>query len=361
MWTFNFAYVGTRTTGRVGGTYVIAGPAWDGKLPDTITPDGVFQSESDFVFNLGRTQVYNQEDVTNVISIQEQYQLIPLSLWPGGSFTPDANSAGFTPAYDYNTADPKAFIDFVNYLRGFINTTDYDQEEWAEFASIGIGVENFDFTTIHLPDVQTGILNAMNDIANYKNQLGENQNDWIMMYNVFGDRATMESQANWPLCRASAAQAGLFGNSMVEAFYPSTQFIATEYLDTSKYNYTLEFTPMNPIPKVSGFWSVTLYNYNGLFFPNNANSDGSGKYSVGSNYFTDSSASATIYIQHDKPDDALLDAWLPGPPQDIQGPYPIPDQQNCTFTLTMRLYIPDPSALDDTQWVPPALKKYPRQ
>jgi len=31
LYTFNFAYIGTRTTGNGGGTYLIAGPRWRGK------------------------------------------------------------------------------------------------------------------------------------------------------------------------------------------------------------------------------------------------------------------------------------------------------------------------------------------
>lgn len=373
MWTHNFAYVGTRTTGRQAGTYLIVGPNWNGTLPEGFDSSNVFKAESDFVFNLGRTQIFGQEDTPNVINIQNGYQLMPLSLWPDGPFSPTANSEGFTPAYDYDSADPKKFVEMINYLRGFINTTDYDQDEWAEFAAIGIGVENFDFDSINWNDVHTGITSAMAYITSNISHLGENQNDWIMMYNVFGDRTLMESLNNWSI-RASAAQAGLFGNTMEEAFYPSTQYYLDDYcisepLDTSQYNYTLEFTATNPIPKVNAFWSVTLYNCNGLFLPNTYNSDGTvnpngtGTYSIGSNYFTDSSQFVKIYIQHDKPDDNLLGAlgaWLPAPPQDIPGPTVIPEGKEGIFTLTMRLYVPDPSVLDAEQWIPPKLIKTPK-
>ena len=34
LYTFNFAYIGTRTTGNNGGTYLIAGPTWKGEAPE---------------------------------------------------------------------------------------------------------------------------------------------------------------------------------------------------------------------------------------------------------------------------------------------------------------------------------------
>ncbi len=37
LYTFNFAYIGTRTTGNDGGTYLIAGPTWKGEAPAGIT------------------------------------------------------------------------------------------------------------------------------------------------------------------------------------------------------------------------------------------------------------------------------------------------------------------------------------
>ena len=37
LYTFNFAYIGSRTTGNDGGTYLIAGPGWKGEVPKNIS------------------------------------------------------------------------------------------------------------------------------------------------------------------------------------------------------------------------------------------------------------------------------------------------------------------------------------
>ena len=38
-YTYNFAYVGSRTTGNGGGKYLFAGPNWKGDKPEGVNPD----------------------------------------------------------------------------------------------------------------------------------------------------------------------------------------------------------------------------------------------------------------------------------------------------------------------------------
>jgi hypothetical protein len=54
MYTFNFGYMGSRTTGNDAACAVIAGPNWKGETPEGIAK--VFQSETDFSFAIIRTQ-----------------------------------------------------------------------------------------------------------------------------------------------------------------------------------------------------------------------------------------------------------------------------------------------------------------
>src|SRR5882724_4995245 len=52
-YTFNFAYIGSRTTGNDGGSYLIAGPGWKGETPKGVKE--VIRSETKFVFAVYRT------------------------------------------------------------------------------------------------------------------------------------------------------------------------------------------------------------------------------------------------------------------------------------------------------------------
>jgi len=60
LYTFNFDYVGSRTTGNGGGDYLIAGPDWKGQTPKGIAK--VIRSETQLVNVVGRTQLFNPDD-----------------------------------------------------------------------------------------------------------------------------------------------------------------------------------------------------------------------------------------------------------------------------------------------------------
>ena len=55
-YTYNFAYVGSRTTGNGGGKYLLAGPGWQGEKPEGINE--VIRSDTELAFVLYRTQLF---------------------------------------------------------------------------------------------------------------------------------------------------------------------------------------------------------------------------------------------------------------------------------------------------------------
>ena len=55
LYTFNFDYLGSRTTGNDGGSFLITGPGWKGKVPGGIKK--VIRSETGLVFAVYRTQL----------------------------------------------------------------------------------------------------------------------------------------------------------------------------------------------------------------------------------------------------------------------------------------------------------------
>ena len=71
-YTFNFAYIGSRTTGNEGGSYLIAGPGWKGETPKGVKE--VIRSETDFVLAAYRTQLFGPDDLDNVKKIQAGYK-----------------------------------------------------------------------------------------------------------------------------------------------------------------------------------------------------------------------------------------------------------------------------------------------
>ena len=76
-YTYNFAYVGSRTTGNGGGKYVLAGPGWNGQKPEGINE--VIKSDTDLALVLYRTQLFGPDDLDNVKKIQAGYLVQSLS------------------------------------------------------------------------------------------------------------------------------------------------------------------------------------------------------------------------------------------------------------------------------------------
>src|SRR5471032_937204 len=77
LYTQNFAYLGTRSTGNKGGTFMIAGPGWQGQQPVNI--DRLVRSESNIAYALYRTQLFDNEDLRKVKQIQNAYKVQTLS------------------------------------------------------------------------------------------------------------------------------------------------------------------------------------------------------------------------------------------------------------------------------------------
>ena len=81
LYTHNFAYIGSRTTGYEGGHFLMAGPGWDGDVPDGITK--VFPFETELMLAVYRTQLFEPGDIAKVKAIQAGYSVQPLSAFLG--------------------------------------------------------------------------------------------------------------------------------------------------------------------------------------------------------------------------------------------------------------------------------------
>ena len=80
--TFNYAIIGTRTTGNGAGNFMIVGPEWQGETPAGIKQ--VFRSEhGDSRLILFRTQLFNPQDMPDVEKVQAGYQARTLSAFTG--------------------------------------------------------------------------------------------------------------------------------------------------------------------------------------------------------------------------------------------------------------------------------------
>ncbi|RLD82505.1 MAG: hypothetical protein DRJ10_04970 [Bacteroidetes bacterium] len=75
-WTNAYAYIGKRATGSNEGYYAIVGPNWEGELPVGISK---IKSPTNLTWVIGRTMYLGKNDIQNVIHLQKQITLTPLS------------------------------------------------------------------------------------------------------------------------------------------------------------------------------------------------------------------------------------------------------------------------------------------
>jgi len=339
---YNYGYIGSRATGSKAGDYLVAGPDWKGQPPAGIKQ--VFHSTTPFALSIFRTQLFNAEDMPNVVKVQAGYQAQPLSAFLKQPAPPAAPKLDFLPA---TTAGIKAnFYAYLDAALQFVPLTSENQAIRAQLASIGIGPgKTFEFKELsleHKAAVLLGMKAGDDKVDKYLASGIKNINGW-KVGSVFGDGAFYNG--DW-LKRAAAAKGGIYGNDAVEAMYPMTRVDATgEPLDGSKHNYTLTF-PAGQLPPVNAFWSVTMYDgKTQLLIKNPIN-----RYLINSPMLPgmkpNADGSLTLYIQKDNPGSEKEANWLPAP--------------NDTIYLVMRLYWPRmeaPSILPagEGTWKPPGV------
>lgn len=234
-YTYNFAYVGSRTTGNGGGTYLLAGPNWEGEKPEGV--DEVIRSDTELAFLLFRTQLFGPSDIEEVKKIQASYQVAPLSVF-----------------LNQPPPQPVPAIDFA--LR-YAPTLPQERALRERFATIGIGSDGgFDADTL-TPDIRAAVEGGMADAwAEFDAfRQSELETGKVTSAQLFGTREDLNSNY---LYRMAGAALGIYGNTAAEAIYPVfTQDAQGEPL-TGANNYVFRF-PSGQLPPVNAFWSLTMY------------------------------------------------------------------------------------------------------
>jgi len=218
LYTHNFAYIGSRTTGNGGGHFLIAGPGWQGDTPDGITK--VIRSETELMLAVYRTQLFNPADIEKVKAIQTGYKVQPQSAFLGKPAPKAAPAIDFIEPLTREeiTKSPKIFQQ-LNFVLQFCPMHPSEQQLMTRFAKLNIGAgKNFDWASFS-PEIQAaigqGIKDAWADFSELKKQADA---DEVGSGEVFGTREHLDNNY---LYRMAAAVLGIWGNSEEEAIYPS--------------------------------------------------------------------------------------------------------------------------------------------
>lgn len=335
-YTFNFAYIGSRTTGNGGGNFLIAGPDWRGATPAGITK--VIRCQTQLALAVYRTQLFGPQDLDAVKKVQAGYQAKPLSVFLGQAAKP-ATAINFikplTPEAQKTSLD---FFKVLNFVLQFCPTVLSEKALMLRFGRIDVGADKtFDASKLS-PEIQeamqAGMADAWAEYTRFKKEKVDSGK--VTSGDLFGTREYLKNNY---LYRMAGAVIGIYGNSKEEAMYPFFSAGSDgKPLDGSK-RYTIHFAP-GQLPPANAFWSLTMYKLPESLLVDNPID----RYLLNSpmlpQFIKDADGGYTFYVQSDSPGKDKEANWLPAP----KGP----------FMVVCRIYWPSAAALAG-KWKQPSM------
>ena len=339
LYTYNFAYVGSRATGSEAASFVLAGPRWKGEKPKGIK--SVIRSETDLNFVQYRTQLFDPSDLEGVKKVQAGYKVQPLSQFLGQPAPPAAPALNFPKplTLDEQKSSPEFFV-LLNYLLQFCPTHPSEKTLMARFGELNIGPgKTFDPNALS-PEMRKAVTDGMADAWKAFGEFKAKQVDTgkRTAADGFGTRAMLKNDY---MARMASAVLGIYGNTKYEAMYPAYFRDADGQMLNGANRYVLRLKP-GQLPPANAFWSLTMYELpSSLLYANPIN-----RYLINSPMLNslkrDADGGYTIYVQNETPGKDRESNWLPSP----KGP----------FWTTLRIYWPKPEALNG-KWKQPPLQR----
>jgi hypothetical protein len=338
MWTDVFASPGKRTTGTAARRFGLVGPGWDGELPRDIEP---IRSPTSAGWIIGRTQTNGTADFDSVHQFQAGMSAVPLSAW-GNYYEPpeakfDRGASKLPPGEQVARMDGATFFAFLAELLRVYTPHANDYPVLQRLARIGLHAGRpFDVAAVS-PEIRSALTAApaaaQERMRDFSLRSDPVVNGWMTIRNPVGTYGTAY------LKRAVVAAMGLGANVLEDAFYPTAFADADGRPLSSSERYVVHFA-RGQLPPARAFWSLTLYDDRQLFADNPIN-----RYAIGDrdNVKPNSDGSLDIYIQRAVPEGDKQRNWLPAPAAG-------------SFTMNLRLYWPEPAAING-RWAPPPVRR----
>tara|TARA_B110000977_G_scaffold198892_1_gene284825 strand:+ start:109 stop:1524 length:1416 start_codon:yes stop_codon:yes gene_type:complete len=318
-------HIGRRTFGTQENYFAVVQKGWQGDLPEGVQ---VIEIEGDRGWLLGRMLVSGKADFNEAMDLVEDIWLATLS-----EFT-----AGKRPAMPEKMAakaiEPIGTLDFFRVMNETLKRMPARPGEAAliaQFDAIGVGPGS-DFDESKLSEARRrGLERAIEDgeaivLASTQRTIPD-FNGW-MISNEIG-------RYGYNYMHRAAVVKGGYGNLPEESLYPAVVFDSSGEVMHGDNRYRLHFAASG-LPPVNGFWSLAAYRLPDLqLAPNEIERYSIGDRTEGLTFNED--GSLTLWLQHEQPKDTGAN-WLPTP----EG----------YFMAVMRLYEPQPEALDNSYLLP---------
>ncbi len=332
LYTYIVGYVSPRTNGHGGGRFLVAGPQWQGSVPDGLTE--VFVAPTDFVLVLVRTQLFDDADLPTVIGIQNGFAVTPLSALTGRPSPTRSALPRPIPPVDVRAAPDLRFFDVLAWMLDLMPPLPEDLDLREQMRSIGISAGPSMTSSIDVGS-RAAILDGM---AAGAARMQQRARTIRSSAEIFGSR---DFFAGDHLSRACGAMLGILGNSAEEYLGVGYQSDADGNPFDGSNDYNVTFAP-GGLPPVGAFWSITLYDADRLLHPNSLR-----RYVLGSRQLPglarDADGGVTITISATAPDASRIANWLPCP----TGP----------FNLAFRTYLPGPEIRSGSWTAPPVRRR----
>ncbi|MFH6965069.1 DUF1254 domain-containing protein [Flavobacterium plurextorum] len=335
--TDGFASFG-KMYGTKPGFYLLAHKDWNGKVPDGIAT--VFKSST--LRGIVIPRVFQTDDPADKKAIQpliNQIAIYPLEDFDGKMKITDWKKTKVTPPDaggekgETKWVKPETFFDQLADILKEVPPMPGEEAFYAQAHALLDALNKN-------PKLKEAAINAAIEAdKNLVTPLFQFANvGYPVKYNWTTQRNGAQFGYDY-LTRLSCAKANIFVNKPNETryFYQDRDENGTRLSGSNKYTVTFA---NGELPPVKGFWSLTLYNAEHFFAPNELK-----RYSLGTknkNLKKNADGSLTIYVQNTPPSEDKISNWLPAPKE--------------VFSLYVRCYWPEEKVLNDS-WNPPAVVK----
>lgn len=344
FWLYQLGNQRTDTLGGVGkmygtkpGFYLVVGPAWDGAVPKGIA--GTFRSPTNVAFIIPRVFLDDTSaDRQAILPVIGQIMAYPLSEYDGTPKTTDwsklptlSDPAGGEQGKGAETkwVKPQTFFAELPVVLQEVPPLPGEEALYAWMRALLNAAARDPEVAATLKEAATDAdTDVLDEVQRYYYAGVPVGNGWITPMNgaEFGTDY---------FSRTAAARANIFVNPRHEAAYFAQEYDAYNERLTGGRAYTVTF-PKGGLPPVRGFWSLTLYDAEHFFAPNELNRFSLGTKNTDLKYEAD--GSLTIYVQRKEPAADRISNWLPAPKGE--------------FELFIRAYWPD-AAIMENRWAPP--------
>ena len=320
------------------GFYLLVGPNWSGKVPKGITK--VFRSKSNTGVVIPRVfQDDDDGDKKAVQAVLGGIEMYPLAQFDGTVKRRDWAALPKFPAQAQGEAETKWVVPdkVFDVLPAVLKDAPPLPGEAARYEQV--------LAVITAAQKDPELMKAMIDEAT---KADKSLVDPLLQFRNYGVQlphhwSTVSNGAAFGtdyFTRTAVGKSNIFVNKQNETkyFYQDLDQTGARLNGTKKYTVTYA---KGQTPPVRGFWSLTLYNQNHFFSPNDIK-----RYSIGTKNKTlkyNQDGSLTIYIQADPPAESQRSNWLPAP-------------KDADFSLYVRAYWPQ-APVTNGSWTPPAVQQ----